>query len=251
MAIGITGAGENKNTKNLSCIWLLCFYEELLPQSCYILLPTSWRKTYLRTEYKKLKEGRESCLTPQRAQALETLGINESRPKKGRPPKSAADGKEKKKKEPKKYVPARPKQDANFEQKCQELREFKQAHGHTRVPAKYPENQPLAFWVSRQRIDLRKFKEGKKNHMTAERAAILDEIGIRKKRPSRSELHSFQWLKMQEEKEEQEGSEEEEEEHDEEGEEEEEEEEVCEDDQDDKEVCKEDDQEKEKTTVQI
>mmetsp|Transcript_44783 Transcript_44783/g.136674 ORF Transcript_44783/g.136674 Transcript_44783/m.136674 type:complete len:1531 (-) Transcript_44783:24-4616(-) len=165
-----------------------------------------------RTEYKKLKEGRETRLTPQRAQALETLGINESRPKKGRPPKSLAEGK--KKKEPKKYISARPKQDSNFEQRCQELRAFKEAHGHTRVPAKFSENQSLAFWVSRQRIDLQKFKEGKKNHMTADRVAILDAIGIHKKKPPKSQLHSFQWLKMQKKKKQQDEESEEEEEDD-------------------------------------
>eukprot|EP00978_Attheya_sp_CCMP212_P020454 scaffold58579_cov56-Attheya_sp.AAC.2 len=42
-------------------------------------------------------------------------------------------------------------QDFLWTQRYQELKQFRQQHGHTRVPSTYPDNVPLGIWVMNQR----------------------------------------------------------------------------------------------------
>jgi hypothetical protein len=66
----------------------------------------------------------------------------------------------------------------SWEQRLQELRAFREQHGHCYVPRKFPENQALAYWVDRQRSDYRNLAKGKSSKMTQERIAILKQVGF-------------------------------------------------------------------------
>ena len=64
-----------------------------------------------------------------------------------------------------------------WEEKFAELVEFKAAHGHTDVPKSW-ENQQLFWWVSVQRREYRKLKEGKITGITEERIQRLEDLGF-------------------------------------------------------------------------
>ncbi len=53
-----------------------------------------------------------------------------------------------------------------------QLIEFKQQHGHCKVPYNYPDNKQLGKWVSKQR------QRRKQNKLTPERERLLEEIGF-------------------------------------------------------------------------
>ena len=67
--------------------------------------------------------------------------------------------------------------DANWRKRFGELEEYKATHGHTDVPTSW-EDQELFWWVSVQRREYRKLKEGKKAHITEDRIERLDGIGF-------------------------------------------------------------------------
>lgn len=67
-------------------------------------------------------------------------------------------------------------------------------HGHCNVPSTYPKNQPLAYWVFKQRGQYRLYQKpeydlnGQKKqtcHMTTDRIAKLDAIGFEWNPPRR------------------------------------------------------------------
>lgn len=66
----------------------------------------------------------------------------------------------------------------SWARRFEELKEFKAQNGHCFVPRKYPENQPLAYWVERQRQDYRNLQKGKPSKMTADRVGVLEEVGF-------------------------------------------------------------------------
>mmetsp|Transcript_42954 Transcript_42954/g.77248 ORF Transcript_42954/g.77248 Transcript_42954/m.77248 type:complete len:94 (-) Transcript_42954:310-591(-) len=63
----------------------------------------------------------------------------------------------------------------SWEERFQELLEFKKVHGHTVVPQL---SGPLGGWVRMQRIAYKKFKAGEKSTMTVEKALKLTEVGF-------------------------------------------------------------------------
>ena len=63
----------------------------------------------------------------------------------------------------------------SWEERFQQLVEYKQKHGHTVVPQLYPE---LGMWVHRQRRDYKKMVAGRKNYMTPEKLEKLQSIGF-------------------------------------------------------------------------
>ncbi len=120
-----------------------------------------------RTEYRKLKQGLQSTLNDKRIQDLENLGFNWS-VRVSRTP---------------------------WEARLKELKEFKAEYGHTNVPSIYPENQPLAYWVFKQRGQHRVYMYNLKGrdkkvacHITAKRIALLDELGFEWNPPGRIKL---------------------------------------------------------------
>ncbi|KAL7505829.1 hypothetical protein ACHAXN_003267 [Cyclotella atomus] len=98
-----------------------------------------------RTEYRKLKQGLQTSLNDKRINDLNSLGFKWSI-----------------------RVSRTP-----WEQRLDELKKFKAEHGHTNVPSTYPPNQPLAYWIFKQRGQYRIY-----SHMTPERIRMLDEIGF-------------------------------------------------------------------------
>lgn len=62
--------------------------------------------------------------------------------------------------------------DVAWEKLFKELCAYKKKHGNCAVPTKWPKNIPLADWVQRQRIWLKKGK------LKAERVAKLDSVGF-------------------------------------------------------------------------
>lgn len=110
-----------------------------------------------RTEYRKMQQGAQSSLTEERIKSMDELGFKWQM-----------------------RVSRTP-----WEQRLKELREFKTVHGHCNVPSTWPANQPLAYWVFKQRGQYRMFKQGiesgKRNsrcNMTVDRIAQLDMIGF-------------------------------------------------------------------------
>jgi hypothetical protein len=100
-----------------------------------------------RTEYKKLQDNKPSKLTAPRLIKFNTIGFEFN--KRGS------------------YK--------TWDQRIDQLREFKEKHGHINIPVTNPE---LGEFVGRQRANYNKFKNNEKTSMTAERIAILEELGF-------------------------------------------------------------------------
>lgn len=62
--------------------------------------------------------------------------------------------------------------------RLEELRAYKERHGHCSVPQKYPENPSLGIWVNKQRMEFKQLQDGKKSSMTPERIRALEEVGF-------------------------------------------------------------------------
>lgn len=56
-----------------------------------------------------------------------------------------------------------------------QLVEFKQKHGHCRVPHGYPANKKLSWWVMNQRAER---KKGEKGWLSQDRIRMLDSVGF-------------------------------------------------------------------------
>ena len=102
-----------------------------------------------RREYKKRQNGQKNQLTDERVLKLHSLGFEFDVHTTG------------------------------WEQKYEELCDYRERHGHCNVPASYNENQPLAIWVKRQReAHYKRFHHGLKSGMSDERIAALQKIGF-------------------------------------------------------------------------
>lgn len=70
---------------------------------------------------------------------------------------------------------------ASWEERLNELRDFKELRGHCNVPKMFPENQKLAVWVKCQRRQYRLLQQGKKTTsktMTTQRIQKLIKLGF-------------------------------------------------------------------------
>lgn len=67
---------------------------------------------------------------------------------------------------------------AGWDERRNELIEYKKTYGHCNVPSNYSANRQLAVWVKRQRRQYKFFWEAKPSSMTEERIAALQEIGF-------------------------------------------------------------------------
>jgi hypothetical protein len=67
---------------------------------------------------------------------------------------------------------------AAWEERWIELREYRQATGHSNVPSNHPSNPQLATWVKCQRRQYKLFWGGKASNMTVERIATLESLGF-------------------------------------------------------------------------
>ena len=102
-----------------------------------------------RRNYMLRKEGKTSPMTVERIRAFESIDFE--------------------------WEPSNGSWNERFEQ----LREFKVHFGNCLVPAKYSANPKLGRWVSKQRSMYRLCQEGKPSHITAERIRELESIGFK------------------------------------------------------------------------
>lgn len=114
-----------------------------------------------RTEYRNLREGKPSKLSALQIQRLNDLGFKYCMYKTGRT--------------------------FSWEERFEQLRKFKEEHGHTRVvcPTSFnrgsvsDERAQLGSWVSRQRYDYYKLEKGRPNkYLNEERIRRLEELGF-------------------------------------------------------------------------
>eukprot|EP00536_Pseudo-nitzschia_multiseries_P012769 jgi/Psemu1/209618/e_gw1.506.6.1 len=68
--------------------------------------------------------------------------------------------------------------DAVWEERLQELLQYKRIHGNCTVPSNYEGNPQLAVWTKRQRRQYKKYRDGTTSSMTPERIAKLENIGF-------------------------------------------------------------------------
>ncbi|KAL7464805.1 hypothetical protein ACHAXS_005134 [Conticribra weissflogii] len=60
----------------------------------------------------------------------------------------------------------------------EELKRYKEEHGHTNVPQKYEPNPQLGAWCRTQKQQMKLLQEGKPSHMSQGRLELLNEIGF-------------------------------------------------------------------------
>jgi hypothetical protein len=65
-----------------------------------------------------------------------------------------------------------------WERRVHQLKQFREANGHCNVPEEYPENQPLARWVSKQRVRYQPRQQGKESKLTDDNIAELESMGF-------------------------------------------------------------------------
>ena len=101
-----------------------------------------------RYQYKLKKEGQHSNLTDKREMALQELGF------------------------------VWDSHGAIWEERLNELKQYRESRGHCNVPANFAENRQLAIWVKCQRRQYRLFCEGQRSNMTEERIQKLSSLGF-------------------------------------------------------------------------
>ena len=105
-----------------------------------------------RQEYKKLKQGKKSCMTEERIKVLEEEGFV--------------------------WVVREPYQQVAWDQRFSELVKFLEERGTTIVPKNLEGYYQLSLWCMNQRQEYRKCGEGKKHKLTEERIEKLNSIGF-------------------------------------------------------------------------
>ena len=128
----------------------------------------TWVET-LRTQYTRLKRGRSSRLTNERIRMLEDLGM-EWEVKKAPSAAVADDGHS--------PAPQKPTGRGSWETRFEELKAYKEVHGHANVPNNYPPNKRLGSFVKKQREDYRLYNSGKHSAMSPERIERLESLGF-------------------------------------------------------------------------
>jgi len=103
-----------------------------------------------RMEQKLRIEGKNSSLNDARLQRLESVGFRWAK-RKGQ---------------------------VSWNEKFEELKAYKKKHGNCHVPTKYKENSALGRWISTQRAEYKKYCEGEKSNMTADKIRRLESIGF-------------------------------------------------------------------------
>ena len=106
-------------------------------------VPSSFRQRY---QYKLKMAGKASSLTDDRQGNLERIGF-------------VWDSHE-----------------AMWMERWEELRQYREQHGHSNVPASYEANKHLSIWVKCQRRQHKLFRSGQQSNMTLERIAKLDAL---------------------------------------------------------------------------
>jgi len=106
-----------------------------------------WTKRQ-RYQYKLKLDGKRSTITDERIRVLEEVGFVWDSHK------------------------------AVWDERLEELREFRKEFGHCNVPSRYETNHQLAIWVKRQRRQWKNKMDSKPNCMTDERQQQLEALGF-------------------------------------------------------------------------
>lgn len=101
-----------------------------------------------RYQYKLKQQNKRSTMSDERVQALEEIGF------------------------------VWDSHSACWDEKLEELLQYREIHGHCNVPSRFAENRQMAVWVKRQRRQYKFYCEGKPSSMTEERIAILEGLGF-------------------------------------------------------------------------
>jgi hypothetical protein len=101
-----------------------------------------------RMNYRLYRDGKKSHLTALRIQELESLGFEWDC------------------------------LGATWEDRMSELVDYLKIHGHCNVAVHYSKNPKLGVWVSKQRMNYRLYRDGKKSHLTALRIQKLESLGF-------------------------------------------------------------------------
>jgi len=112
-----------------------------------------------RSEYRRMRQGKQSSMTEEKVQELEKMGflwnVRDAR--------------------------------TPWNVRLEELRQYKEKHGDCNVPNNWPENQPLSSWVSKQRQQYKLYGRGGGStscHLTEVRVNQLNELGFDWRYPS-------------------------------------------------------------------
>ena len=119
-----------------------------VPQQCAATPELGLWVKHQRSDYRLSQEGKASRMTAERIRALESVDFE--------------------------WKISRDVWDERFQQLC----EFKAQLGHCSVPQGYAANRKLGQWVATQRFHCNLYQEGKASRMTAERIRALDGIGF-------------------------------------------------------------------------
>jgi hypothetical protein len=101
-----------------------------------------------RYQYKLKLEGKRSTMSDERVKALEEIGF------------------------------VWDSHNAAWEERLDELLQYRENNGQCNVPSRYAKNRQLAIWVKRQRRQYKFFCEGSPSSMTPERINILEGLGF-------------------------------------------------------------------------
>lgn len=111
-----------------------------------------WAKNQ-RREYRLRMKGKSFAMTPERIEALNSIGFVWDR------------------------------LSTKWSQKFDELVGYKEVHGNCLVPRCYKENAELGRWINTQRVEYKKKQDGKRSALTRERIEKLEAVGFQWKDP--------------------------------------------------------------------
>ena len=90
----------------------------------------------------------------------------------------------------------------SWKDRVYELLEFREVHGHTRVPKRYPANPSLGNWVNKQRQMYRKYVANERPcSLTAEQIQVLNDVGFCWDPPKSREVSTYEnawWKRLEE-----------------------------------------------------
>ena len=104
-----------------------------------------------RIEYRKMEHGKPSSMTQQRVDELNRLGFNWTIQENHN----------------------------SWEERFNELKDFKTTNGHCNVPKIYAKNPSLGYWVNEQRFQYRRKIKGQSSCMTDDRVKALNELDFK------------------------------------------------------------------------
>ena len=110
----------------------------------------AWVQTQ-RTQYRLAKEGKHNNMYPERIEKLNAIDFDWS---------------------------PRGRHEIAWDERINQLRQYKEQHGDCSIPREYPPNQQLAHWVANQRRQFMLYNEGNSTSLSEKRVQALNELGF-------------------------------------------------------------------------